>query len=111
MPPQGNVALVSNKIGNQNTAKLTDQVKPYLRLLYRRHNRLAFTDILRLLEAKVAQMGWAYKPITADTVANYLNQPDVRMACATERYDKREWERLFHVTVKRSAPHTHTICG
>ena len=107
---QGNIALVSNKIGNQNTAKLTDQIKLYLRLLYRRHNRLAFTDILRLLEAKVAQMGWEYKPITADTVANYLKQPDVKMACATERYDKREWERLFHVTVKRSAPtHPHDL--
>lgn len=100
----GNVSMVSEKIGNQNTVKMTDACKLYTRLLYRHHRRHSFEHIARLLNEKITTEGWGSKPVSADTVAKYLNRADVKRICALERYDKRERDRLFHVTVKRFAP-------
>lgn len=107
---QKNNSLISGKIGNSNSEKLTDDIKLLLRGMYRQHNRLSYTHLHAelLKRAKDEPWGCLVQGLSTQTIANYLSRPDVRSLCLFGRYDRGVWRNLYDQTIKRTRPtHPH----
>lgn len=98
---EGYAALISGKIGNQNTAKIkTGENIVMLEELLKKHNNLDNEQIRSLYNMAAERLGW--KTISAGTVANYRAQLDLYT------FSGRRGETAFRnsrsMQVKRRAP-------
>jgi hypothetical protein len=102
----GYEALISGKLGNQNTAKVKDEKQlAMLEQLISKHNNLDNAQISSLYCLVAEQMGW--KKITAATVSNYRKEIDLYTFAG--RRGETNLRNTKTMQVKRSAPSTAMV--
>lgn len=99
---EGVASLISKKVGNENSRKITDEGRSFIIHTYGSPLKPTFRDVHRLYMTYAQDQGW--KPIDEERVRQILQEPDVVQIVALSRHGVAQTRNMFERTIKRRKP-------
>jgi len=99
---KGAHCVITNKIGNKNSAKVNDDAAKVLRQLYGRPNNFSFTVVANDYNKIATEMGWPC--ISLSTVKSILSKGQTQKQLVAQRNGVGQHRDKFDLVIRRDRP-------